>query len=62
MDQYFTYEARLASFQKTSKKRGSTAAGKGKTSQWPHKQIAPASVRAIDIQLFIDKLWLTNCF
>lgn len=44
MDQYFTYEARLASFQKNSKKRGSTANGRGKTLSWPHKQIAPATL------------------
>ncbi|KAK2605842.1 hypothetical protein QQS21_003796 [Conoideocrella luteorostrata] len=44
MDQYFTYEARLASFQKNSKKRGSTAGGRGKALNWPHKQIAPASL------------------
>ncbi|KAK9435402.1 Inhibitor of Apoptosis domain containing protein [Metarhizium brunneum] len=44
MDQYFTYEARLASFQKTSKKRGSTAGGRSKALNWPHKQIAPASL------------------
>lgn len=45
MDQYVTYESRLASFQKTYKKRASTAGGRGKTLSWPHKQIAPASVR-----------------
>ncbi|GAB0136945.1 hypothetical protein EsDP_00005229 [Epichloe bromicola] len=44
MDQYFTYEARLASFQKNSKKRGSTANGRAKTLSWPHKQIAPATL------------------
>lgn len=44
MDQYFTYEARLASFQKNAKKRGSTANGRGKTLSWPHKQIAPATL------------------
>ncbi|TWU72756.1 hypothetical protein ED733_002355 [Metarhizium rileyi] len=44
MDQYFTYEARLASFQKSSKKRGSTAGGRSKALNWPHKQIAPATL------------------
>ncbi|KAG6004050.1 hypothetical protein E4U21_001446 [Claviceps maximensis] len=44
MDQYFTYEARLASFQKSSKKRGSTAGGRGRALSWPHKLIAPASL------------------
>lgn len=44
-DQYITYEARLASFQKTTKKRGSAASGRGKALSWTHKQIAPASVR-----------------
>ncbi|GJN69564.1 hypothetical protein PLICBS_003613 [Purpureocillium lilacinum] len=38
-DRYFAYEARLASFQKTTKKRGSTAGGRGKALNWPHKQI-----------------------
>ncbi|KAG5981122.1 hypothetical protein E4U55_003258 [Claviceps digitariae] len=44
MDQYFTYEARLASFQKSSKKRVSTASGRGRALSWPHKQIAPESL------------------
>ncbi|KAG6033620.1 hypothetical protein E4U19_006337 [Claviceps sp. Clav32 group G5] len=44
MEQYVTYESRLASFQKTYKKRASTAGGRGKTLSWPHKQIAPASL------------------
>ncbi|POR38061.1 Protein bir1 [Tolypocladium paradoxum] len=44
VDQYFSYDARLASFQKGSKKRGSTASGRGKALNWPHKQIAPASL------------------
>ncbi|KAL7946512.1 hypothetical protein V8C42DRAFT_38414 [Trichoderma barbatum] len=40
-DQYFTYEARLASFQKTTKKRGSTTGGRAaKALNWPHKQIS----------------------
>ncbi|KAK5987944.1 Protein bir1 [Cladobotryum mycophilum] len=44
-DQYFTYEARLNSFQKTTKKRGSTAGGRAtKALNWPHKQISPASL------------------
>lgn len=46
VDRYITYEGRLASFQKTAKKRGSTASGRAKALAWPHKQIAPASVRA----------------
>ncbi|XP_044724174.1 inhibitor of apoptosis domain-containing protein [Hirsutella rhossiliensis] len=41
---YIAYEARLASFQKNTKKRGSTASGRGKALTWPHKQIAPASL------------------
>lgn len=46
-EQYFTYEARLASFQKVTKKRGSTTAGRGgaKPLNWPHKQIALDHVR-----------------
>ncbi|KAG5950055.1 hypothetical protein E4U53_005526 [Claviceps sorghi] len=44
MDQYFTYEARLSSFQKSSKKRGSTAGGRGRALSWPHKHIAPSSL------------------
>ncbi|KAG6017270.1 hypothetical protein E4U43_001878 [Claviceps pusilla] len=44
MDQYFTYEARLASFQKGFKKSVSTATGRGRALSWPHKQIAPASL------------------
>jgi hypothetical protein len=44
-EQYLTYEARLASFQ-TKKKRGSTTGGRGnKAPTWPHKKIAPESVR-----------------
>ena len=43
-DHYFTYEGRLASFQK-SKKRGSTAKG-SKALNWPHKKISPESVRS----------------
>ncbi|KAK1244587.1 hypothetical protein MKX07_003386 [Trichoderma sp. CBMAI-0711] len=43
--QYFTYEARLASFQKTTKKRGSTTGGRaGKALNWPHKQISITSL------------------
>lgn len=45
-DRYFAYEARLASFQKTTKKRGSTAGGRGKALNWPHKQITHERVRA----------------
>ncbi|KAL7932715.1 hypothetical protein V8C35DRAFT_306531 [Trichoderma chlorosporum] len=43
-DQYFTYEARLASFQKTTKKRGSTTGGRAKALNWPHKQISATSL------------------
>ncbi|RFU78114.1 hypothetical protein TARUN_4105 [Trichoderma arundinaceum] len=44
-DQYFTYEARLASFQKVTKKRGSTTGGRaGKALNWPHKQISATSL------------------
>ncbi|GFP53743.1 protein bir1 [Trichoderma asperellum] len=45
-DQYFSYEARLASFQKTTKKRGSTTGGRGaaKALNWPHKQISATSL------------------
>ncbi|KAL6902703.1 hypothetical protein GGI43DRAFT_349550 [Trichoderma evansii] len=45
-DQYFSYEARLASFQKTTKKRGSTTGGRGaaKPLNWPHKQISATSL------------------
>ncbi|KAF5673820.1 protein bir1 [Fusarium heterosporum] len=44
-DQYITYESRLASFQKSSKKRGSTTSGRGaKALGWPHKSITPASL------------------
>ncbi|KAJ2970583.1 hypothetical protein NQ176_g8123 [Zarea fungicola] len=43
VDKYFTYEARVASFRKTTKKRGSTAGrGAAKPLNWPHKQITPA--------------------
>ncbi|KAH7319899.1 hypothetical protein B0I35DRAFT_430094 [Stachybotrys elegans] len=43
-DQYFTYEGRLASFQKT-KKRASGAGGRGaKPLNWPHKSITPDSM------------------
>ncbi|EGR46880.1 uncharacterized protein TRIREDRAFT_65313 [Trichoderma reesei QM6a] len=43
--QYFTYEARLASFQKTTKKRGSTTGGRAaKALNWPHKQISITSL------------------
>ncbi|KYK59236.1 Inhibitor of Apoptosis domain containing protein [Drechmeria coniospora] len=41
---YFAHDARLASFQKSHKKRGSTAGGRGKALHWPHKQIAPESL------------------
>ncbi|PFH56183.1 hypothetical protein XA68_16926 [Ophiocordyceps unilateralis] len=45
LHQYLVYEARLASFSKTAKKRGSSAGGRsGKVAAWPHKQIAPASL------------------
>ncbi|RDA95065.1 hypothetical protein CP533_2114 [Ophiocordyceps camponoti-saundersi (nom. inval.)] len=45
LHQYIVYEARLASFNKTVKKRGSSAGGRTKASNaWPHKQIAPASL------------------
>ncbi|KAL7794502.1 hypothetical protein V8C37DRAFT_59051 [Trichoderma ceciliae] len=44
-DQYFSYEARLASFQKTTKKRGSTTGGRAaKALNWPHKQISATSL------------------
>ncbi|RGP80848.1 hypothetical protein FLONG3_996 [Fusarium longipes] len=44
-DQFITYESRLASFQKNSKKRGSAASGRGtKTLNWPHKSITPDSL------------------
>ncbi|KAF9772046.1 hypothetical protein IL306_010309 [Fusarium sp. DS 682] len=44
-DQFITYESRLASFQKNSKKRGSTTSGRGtKALNWPHKSITPASL------------------
>ncbi|KAL7782453.1 hypothetical protein V8C43DRAFT_295861 [Trichoderma afarasin] len=44
-DQYFTYEARLASFQKATRKRGSTTGGRAaKALNWPHKQISIASL------------------
>ena len=42
-DRYFTYEGRLASFAKSTKKRASTAKG-SKALNWPHKKIAPESV------------------
>ncbi|KAL7811448.1 hypothetical protein V8C44DRAFT_330469 [Trichoderma aethiopicum] len=43
--QYFTYEARLASFQKPTKKRGSAAGGRAaKAFSWPHKQISITSL------------------
>lgn len=42
---YLVYDTRLASFQKSSKKRGSSASGRAKAAPvWPHKQIAPASL------------------
>ncbi|PHH70196.1 hypothetical protein CDD80_6170 [Ophiocordyceps camponoti-rufipedis] len=42
---YLVYDTRLASFQKSSKKRGSSASGRAKAAAvWPHKQIAPASL------------------
>ncbi|XWW93942.1 hypothetical protein V2A60_001881 [Cordyceps javanica] len=44
MEKYFTYDARLASFRKTTKKRGSTAGRGAKPLNWPHKQITPASL------------------
>ncbi|KAJ4858649.1 inhibitor of apoptosis domain-containing protein [Trichoderma breve] len=44
-DQYFTYEARLASFQRATRKRGSTTGGRAaKALNWPHKQISIASL------------------
>ncbi|SPJ81530.1 uncharacterized protein FTOL_08935 [Fusarium torulosum] len=44
-DQFITYESRLASFQKSAKKRGSAASGRGtKALGWPHKSITPASL------------------
>ncbi|KAL6692144.1 hypothetical protein J3F84DRAFT_351796 [Trichoderma pleuroticola] len=44
-DQYFTYEARLASFQKGTRKRGSTNGGRAaKALNWPHKQISITSL------------------
>lgn len=46
-DQYFTYDARVASFQKTTKKRASAAGGRGKALNWPHKRITPASVSIV---------------
>jgi hypothetical protein len=49
-DQYFTYDARLASFNKTTKKRASGAGGRGtKALNWPHKRILPANVRLLQI-------------
>ena len=55
----FTYEGRLATFKKTTKKRGSAASGRGgsKALNWPHKQITPASVRVPeDLFLRLDDL------
>jgi hypothetical protein len=43
-DQYFAYESRFASFQK-SKKRGSAANRGTKQLGWPHKSITLKSVR-----------------
>ncbi|OAA76731.1 Baculoviral inhibition of apoptosis protein repeat protein [Akanthomyces lecanii RCEF 1005] len=43
-EKYFTYDGRLASFRKTTKKRGSTIGRGGKPLNWPHKQITPASL------------------
>ncbi|KFA48686.1 hypothetical protein S40293_08516 [Stachybotrys chartarum IBT 40293] len=44
-DQYFTHEGRLASFQRTTKKRASGAGGRGaKPLNWPHKSIPPADL------------------
>ncbi|KAM3508076.1 hypothetical protein MY10362_001422 [Beauveria mimosiformis] len=44
IERYFTYDGRLASFRKTTKKRGSTAGRGAKPLNWPHKQITPASL------------------
>ena len=41
-DQFFTYEGRLGSFQKT-KRRGSNTKG-AKALNWPHKKLAPEEV------------------
>ncbi|KAJ3497503.1 hypothetical protein NLG97_g1855 [Lecanicillium saksenae] len=43
-EKYFTYDGRVASFRKTTKKRGSTAGRGAKPLNWPHKQITPASL------------------
>ncbi|OAR00523.1 hypothetical protein LLEC1_03816 [Akanthomyces lecanii] len=43
-EKYFTYDGRLASFRKTTKKRGSIIGRGGKPLNWPHKQITPASL------------------
>jgi hypothetical protein len=56
MDQYLTHEARLASFQKGTKKRASTTGGRSKALNWPHKQIAPESVRAIETNALLATL------
>ena len=48
-EQFFTYDARLASFQtaQPTKKRGSTAKGRAaKGIAWPHKYLDPADVSA----------------
>ncbi|EGX96217.1 chromosome segregation protein BIR1, putative [Cordyceps militaris CM01] len=44
IEKYFTYDGRLASFRKTTKKRGSTVGRGAKPLNWPHKQITPASL------------------
>ncbi len=46
-EEYFTYEARLASFQlvlSSSGKRVSMGRAKGKAMGWPHKKLSPADV------------------
>ncbi|KAJ6789181.1 hypothetical protein PWT90_03305 [Aphanocladium album] len=43
-EKYITYDGRVASFRKTTKKRGSTAGRAAKPLNWPHKQITPASL------------------
>ncbi|OAA60835.1 Baculoviral inhibition of apoptosis protein repeat protein [Cordyceps fumosorosea ARSEF 2679] len=44
IEKYLTYDGRIASFRKTTKKRGSTAGRGAKPLNWPHKQITPASL------------------
>ncbi|KAM3561107.1 hypothetical protein ARSEF4850_003380 [Beauveria asiatica] len=44
IERYFTYDGRLASFRKTTRRRGSTAGRGAKPLNWPHKQMTPASL------------------